>query len=135
MKIRWILLLLFFVASACADQISVSSVEYLPITDLGKYNMKILPESPTSVDNVRLVIFDDCQYNLLDGVKKSGNTISIEKHFNSMMMLPCMLRNDTIEIGKLPAGTYRVNYRLVDMALQPDGKTSIAISFNLLVSK
>ena len=97
--------------------------------------MKIIPVPPTSADNVRLVIYDDCQYNLLDGVTKTGNTISIEKHFNSMMKLPCMLRNDTIVIGKLAMGTYQVNFKLMDLSTQVKDHVALAISFNLQIVK
>ena len=135
MKITCLLLVLFFVSNACTDQIIVQSPDYIPVTDLSKYNMKIIPVPPTSADNVRLVIYDDCQYNLLGGVTKTGNTISIEKHFNSMMKLACMIRNDTIVIGKLSVGSYIVNYKLLDLSTFVKDPVALAISFNLLVSK
>jgi len=135
MKITCLLLVLFFISNACSDQITVQSADYTPVTDLSKYNMKIIPVPPTSADNVRLVIYDDCQYNLLDGVTKTGNTISIEKHFNSMMKLPCMLRNDTIVIGKLAMGTYQVNFKLMDLSTQVKDHVALAISFNLQIVK
>jgi hypothetical protein len=113
----------------------VPPIEYTPITDLGKYNMKIIPEPPTSADNIRLVIYDDCQYNLLSGVTKDGNTISIEKHFNSMMKLACMIRNDTIGLGKLPVGTYTINYKLVDLSTLVTNPVALAISYNLQIVK
>lgn len=97
--------------------------------------MKIIPAPPTSNDNVRLVISDDCQYNLLTGVKRTGNTIDIEKHFNSMMKIACVLRTDTIQIGKLPIGTYKINYKLVDLSTFVKDPISFAISFNLSISK
>ncbi len=99
MIIRCLPLILFLGIFSCTKQVLVPPLEYPPIYDPGKYNMKIIPLSPTSTDNVRLVLFEDCQYNLLDGVTKTGNIVNIEKHFNSMMKLPCMLRNDTIIIG------------------------------------
>ena len=135
MKIPYVILVLFFVAVACTDQVMVPPVEYTPVTDIGKYNMKIIPQPQTSADNIKLVMYDDCQYNLLDGVTRDGSTISIEKHFNSMMKLPCMLRNDTIVIGKLPFGTYTVNYKLLDLSTAVTNPVSLAISFNLAVLK
>jgi len=135
MKILSLLLVLFLVTNSCLDQVLETSVDYTPVTDPGKYNMKFIPLPPTSADNVRLVIYDDCQYNLLSGVTKSGNTINIEKHFNSMMKLPCMLRNDTIVIGKLAVGTYQVNYKLLDLSSQVKDPVALAISFNLQIVK
>jgi hypothetical protein len=135
MNVRSVLSVLFLIAVACTNQLMVPPSEYTPVTDIGKYNMKIIPEPPTSADNIRLIIYDDCQYNLLSGVTKDGNTISIEKHFNSMMKLPCMLRNDTIVIGKLPVGTYTVNYKLLDLSTQVTNSVALAISFNLSVFK
>jgi len=135
LKITYLLLVLFFVSNACTDQIIAQSPDFVPVTDISKYNMKIIPVPPTSADNVRLVIYDDCQYNLLNGVTKNGNTISIEKHFNSMMKLPCMLRNDTIMIGKLAVGTYQVNYKLMDLSTQVKDPVALAISFNLQLVK
>jgi hypothetical protein len=135
MNIRSLFLFLFLISNGCVDQVEVTPVDFTPVTDLGKYNMKIIPQPPTSADNVRLVVFDECQYNVLEGVAKNGYTISIEKHFNSMMKLPCMLRNDTIVIGKLPVGSYTVNYKLMDLSTQVTNPVSLAISFNLLISK
>lgn len=86
-----------------------------------------------SSDDVKLVIYDDCGYNLLSGVTITGNVIDIEKHFNSMMKIACVLRNDTINIGKLPVGTYTVNYKLVDLATYAKEKVTFALSFKLLV--
>ena len=135
MKITYLLLVLFFVSNACTDQIIAQSSDYIPVTDLSKYNMKIIPVPPTSADNVRLVVYDDCQYNLLSGVTRDGQTISIEKHFNSMMKLACMIRNDTIVIGKLPVGTYTINYKLMDLSMQVKDPVALAISFNLQLVK
>jgi len=97
--------------------------------------MKILPEAPSSSVEVKLVVYEECRYNKLVGVKREGSTIAIEKQHNSMIMAPCVLTNDTIVIGKLPAGSYRVNYKLVDIAYQPTAKTTLAVSFRLDVAK
>lgn len=96
--------------------------------------MKILPQVPSPGDDIKLVVYEECRYNKLNSVNRTGTTIDIEKQFNSMIMAPCMLTNDTILIGKLPAGTYKVNYKLVDIAYQPAGKTTFSLSFKLLVA-
>lgn len=122
---------------ACTDTVTYVPVPMPEITtaDLAKYNMKILPAAPASGDDIKLVVYDECKYNKLNGVRRDGSVIDIEKQFNSMIMAPCMITNDTILIGKLPGGTYRVNYRLIDIAYQPAGKTTFNLSFKLLVSK
>jgi hypothetical protein len=127
---QFLLFGLFFIMFACSDQVS----EVL-LTDLSKYNMKIVPENPTTNDQIKLVVFDDCTYNILLGVTRSGKTIDIQKQFNSMMKWPCMMKNDTILIGKLPEGTYTVNYKLLDTSTQVSDPTAITFSFSLPVSK
>jgi hypothetical protein len=120
----------FFFLSGCSDQ--VSEVQY---SDLAMHNMKIIPENPTSNDEIKLVVLDDCTYNQLSGVSKKGNTVDVQKQFNSMMKWPCVMKNDTIMIGKLPEGTYTVNYKLVDISTQVSNQTALSFSFSLPVSK
>jgi len=119
---------------SCKEQINQVQISEVQISDLGNYKMKILPDNLISSNDVKLVIYDDCGYNILSGVKITGNTIDVEKHFNSMMKLPCMLRNDTILIGKLPIGSYTVNYKLVDLSTVTQNETPFAIAFKLVVT-
>ena len=131
-KMLSVVLLLF--SNACSDSVYVPQLPELTMADLSKYKMKILPDQPVSSAEIKLVVFEECKYNKLAGVKRDGSTISVEKQFNSMIMAPCVLTNDTISLGKLPAGTYRVDYKLVDIAYQPAGKITTAVSFRLIVS-
>lgn len=129
MKSAAIILIVFFMAfSGCTDS---ESDELL--VDLKDYNMKIVPENPTSNDEIKLVIFDDCTYNVLSGVTRSDKTIDIQKQFNSMMKWPCVMTNDTISLGKLSDGKYVVNYKLVDIAPQTSNSTVLSFSFGLTV--
>ena len=129
MKSASIILIVFFmVFSGCTDS---ESDEML--VDLKDYNMKIVPENPTSNDEIKLVIFDDCTYNVLSGVTRSDKTIDIQKQFNSMMKWPCVMTNDTISLGKLSDGKYVVNYKLVDTAPQTSNSTVLSFSFGLTV--
>jgi hypothetical protein len=121
---------LFFLIFACSDQVSE-----VQSTELSAHNMKIIPENPTSIDEIKLVVFDDCTYNVLSGVARTGKTIDIKKQFNSMMKWPCIMKNDTILIGKLPEGTYTVNYKLLDTSTQVTDPTVLSFSFSLPVSK
>lgn len=129
-----ILICFLFLPFGCTKSESQELVNYLPVTDLSKYHMKLIPESVISTDVVKLVVFSDCQYNLLTGVIRDGSAIDVTKQFNSMMKLPCILRNDTIQLGKFPVGNYIVNYKLVDIAPLPK-QIVLAISFPLIVSK
>ncbi len=121
---------LFFILLACSDPMSE-----VQLADLSKHNMKIIPENPTSNDPIKLVVFGDCTYNVLSGVIRTGKTIDIQKQFNSMMKWPCVMKNDTILIGKLPEGTYTVNYKLLDTSTQVTDPTAISFSFSLPVSR
>jgi len=119
---------LIFFMLACSDQ--VSEVQF---SDLSKYNMKIIPDNPTSNDQIKLVVFDDCTYNVLSGVTRNDKTIEIQKQFNSMMKWPCLMKNDTILIGKLPEGSYNVNYTLIDISQQAPQNISVSFSFQIKV--
>jgi len=130
MKILLTFTIFILFSAACKEQISE-----VQITDLEKYNMKIIPGTPTGNDEISLVVYDDCNYNQLSGINRNGNTIDIEKQFNSMMKWPCFLRNDTIKIDKLPPATYLVNYKLLDIASPTAPIITFSVSFNLQVNK
>ena len=119
---------LFVFMLACSDQVSE-----VQLTDISKYNMKIVPDNPTSNDQIKLVVFDDCTYNILSGITRNDKTIDIQKQFNSMMKWPCMMKNDTILIGKLPLGSYNVNYTLIDISQQAPQNISVSFSFQMKV--
>ncbi len=122
---------------ACTRQVVEEQMQNQTIqfADPAKYNMKILPDKPGSKDEIKLVIFDDCTYNVLSGVTRKGQTIDIRKQFNSMMKWPCMMKNDTILIGKLPEGVYNVNYTLIDISQLPPKDISLSFTFRLEVSR
>lgn len=102
------------------------------ITDPATSNMKIIPSAPTIRDEIKLVIFDDCNYNILIGIARNGNTIHVVKQFNSMMKWPCLMKNDTIKLGKLAQGGYILNYKLLDNASTPP-LTTLNLNFDLIV--
>ena len=134
-KLNLFLVVGLLLLNGCLDLVSETTVNYVAAPDLSKYQMKIIPETQTSLDNIGLVVYNECQYKLLNGVTRSGNTIDIEKHFNSMMMVPCMIKNDTIQIGKLPPGIYTVNYKLVDFSTVTKNPVPLAITFKLTLNK
>jgi len=122
------LFLLFTVS--CKEKVT----EVQPGIQVG-HNMKIFPVTPGSKDVIKLVIYDDCMYNILSSNKRSGKTINIEKQFNSSMKLPCVQCNDTILIGKLPQGTYNVNYMLIDISQPAPQNIAFTTNFQLDVTK
>lgn len=131
-KLIYSLAVFLLLSLACNEKLIVPEVQ---LSDLSEYHMKIIPENPKSNVEIRLVVFDDCTYNVLSGVKINGMKIDIEKQFNSMMKWPCVINNDTILIGRLQEGTYTVNYKLVDLSTQVTDKNTLIFSFSLPVSK
>lgn len=121
---------LFLILNSCSDIGNET-----PLSDLLEHNMKIIPEKPGSQDEIKLVVFDDCTYNVLSGVTRNDKIIDIRKQFNGMMKWPCFIKNDTILIGKLPQGTYNVNYTLIDISQQAPQNISFTFSLQLAVGK
>jgi hypothetical protein len=121
---------LLLILCSCSDKGNET-----PLSELLEHNKKIIPEKPGSQDEIKLVIIDDCTYNILSKNKRDGKTIEIEKQFNGMMKWPCVQQNDTILIGILPHGTYNVNYTLIDISQQAPQNISFSFSFQLAVGK
>jgi len=114
---------------ACTKSIVIPVI----ISDPADHNMKITPSNPTTSDYIKLVVYNDCQYNILTGITLNGNTVQIVKQFNSRIMIPCFITNDTINIGRLPKGSYLLNYKLLDNATSPP-KATLNLNFSLVVS-
>ena len=106
----------------------------LVISDPAEHNMKIIPTNPAASDEIKLVIYDDCQYNKFTSLTRNGSTIQIVKQFNSRLMIPCFITSDTIFIGKLPQGSYIINYKLLDNATTPP-KAWLDLNFSLMVAQ
>jgi len=128
--------LIIFICIVCITGISACNEleNQVKVVDPAEHNMKFIPLNPNRNDIIRLVIYDDCTYNKLSGMKINGKTIEIGKQFNSMMKLPCQIQNDTIIIGTLSEGTYIVNYKLIDIASLQAPNTILSLTFSLLVS-
>ncbi|HEY3371575.1 MAG TPA: hypothetical protein VGK10_12035 [Prolixibacteraceae bacterium] len=126
-------LMLSIIFIACMDE--ATQTNEVQITDLKEHNMKIIPENPASGDQIKLVVLDDCKYNVLKGIEINGKSIEIEKQYNSMIKWPCFQTNDTILIGKLSEGTYVVNYRLIDVSTQVSNHIALSFYFNLVVAQ
>jgi len=127
----WLILGFFIATSGCKK----NDAEDGSIAELKDYNMAIIPEQPTSKDEIIFIIYNDCEYNKLVLYKRMGKTITIEKQFNSSMKLACVEKNDTIPLGKLPVGTYVLNYQLTDLAANVSDPVALSVSVTLTVSK
>ena len=125
-----ILIIVSFSIAACTEEI-----KEIKTSDLSAYNMKIIPDHPASHDQIKLIIYDDCTYNVLKRVDRDGQFIVIEKQFNSMMKWPCIMENDTIDMGKLPSGNYILHYKLTDISTQVSNPEVLSLFFNLKVTE
>jgi hypothetical protein len=126
----WIPIILLLVISACTEEI-----KEIETSDPSAYNMKIIPDHPTTQDHVKLVVYNDCTYNVLSGTSRDGQFIVIEKQFNSMMKWPCIMKNDTIDMGQLPEGSYTIHYKLTDISPQVTNPEVLSLYFHLKVSE
>jgi hypothetical protein len=129
---KWTLLISvlgMFVATACSDQVVQETFD-----DPAKHNMKFIPDHPDITTGIKLIVFDDCNYNILSGITRKGNNIDIQKAFNGMMKRPCLIQNDTIVIGKLSAGSYTIHYKLMNIAYTP-AIPALSLTFPLYVSR
>ncbi len=93
-------------------------------SDIGIDKFIIEPASPTAKDQVKLVTYG-CKYNVLAYVKIKGKDIEVKKRYNSMMKWPCLLTQDTIPLGLLKDGNYKVLYLIVDT--NPLVKDSVSV--------
>ena len=88
----------------------------------------ILPANPVSKDEVNMVTYD-CKYHVLASVTSRGKDITVKKRFNSQMKWPCILYYDTIPLGRLTQGTYKITMLIVDT--NPMVKDSISVQQTL----
>ena len=128
--LSWIFLFL-----SCKKEVPDTIYTEIPLAHLADYHMELLPEMPSAKDNLKLILYDECKYNKLIAVDRNDDEILIEKQFNSMIMAPCLITNDTILIGQLPAKTYTIKYKLTDIADKSGTKISVAYQFKFTVSK
>lgn len=128
--VMWIPIIVLFVITACTEEI-----KEIETSDPLAYNMKIIPDHPTSHEQIKLVVYEDCTYNVLSAVNRDGQIIAINKQFNSMMKWPCIMKNDTIAIGQLPPGNYTIHYKLTDISTQVINPEVLSLYFSLKVSE
>ena len=103
-------LLFFFVLAYCGDE----SITYEDPLLLNLEDFTFVPESPKANKDVNLVFYG-CEYYTTKSLIKTDLEIEIIKNFNSAMKPPCILKYDTISLGKLKKGTYNVSLRIIDI--------------------
>jgi hypothetical protein len=94
----------------------------------------ILPSIPVSGSQVSMVTCD-CKYNILASVTQSGNEITVKKRFNGQLKWPCILQNDTIPLGRLNEGSYRVTLLIIDTNPFVNDSISVKETITLNVGK
>lgn len=105
----WGLIFMFGMAGCEEEAEPVKEDEELEIADFA-----FLPEQPTMKDEVSL-LFSGCRYYQTASVSVGNDEILVRKHFNSRLMWPCELVNDTIPLGKLKKGEYSVTLKIIDL--------------------
>ncbi len=94
----------------------------------------IVPPQPTSKEQVNMVTYD-CKYNVLASVSTKGKEIVVKKRFNGQMKWPCILRYDTIPLGRLNQGNYMVTLLIIDTNPFVKDSVSVQETFMLKVGK
>jgi hypothetical protein len=100
--------------------------------EIGEFT--ILPSSPVSKDEVNMVTYD-CKYYMLASVLTHAKEITVKKRFNSQMKWPCVLYYDTIPLGRLTQGTYKIVLLIVDTNPMVKDSISVQQTLSLEVAK
>ncbi|MBU1012965.1 MAG: hypothetical protein KKG99_08155 [Bacteroidetes bacterium] len=79
------------------------------------FNFEIIPLNPTSNDEIKIV-HSVCNYEVLKKLEINNFSIIYQREFNSSMKQPCIIKNDTLVLGILQAGTYTYTYELIDIS-------------------
>jgi hypothetical protein len=103
-----LILIVLLISQSCLND-PVSN----PDSVTGEFEFSIIPAEPTTADEVKLITYD-CKYNVLASITTKGKDITVKKRFNSQMKWPCVLRYDTISLGKLKQGNYSVILLIID---------------------
>ena len=81
-------------------------------------NLSIIPENPGTEDEIQIVEKDASSCETLSIALTAGNNIEYTRRFNSMLAMPCLIYTDTVSLGHLEAGNYKLLYTLIDKAYQ-----------------
>jgi len=61
------------------------------------------------------MVYYGCSYNVTTSVAIDNKNILVKKHFNGSMKRPCILMHDTIPLGRLNEGNYRLTLEIIDI--------------------
>ena len=103
------LLSLVFISGCKKDE----AFTYKDPDNLGEKEFTFIPSQPNSKVETKMVFYG-CSYYITSSVLFFGNKIEVVKKFNSQQEWPCVLKNDTINFGKLAKGNYNVSFKIVD---------------------
>lgn len=83
------------------------------------YTMKMdeiefFPKVPSMREPTK-VVFHGCNYFKTFKVRVTYGSISVKKRFNSQLQWPCTMKPDTISLGYLFYGDYKVNFEIIDV--------------------
>lgn len=101
-----------------------------PIND----KLILIPENPTSQDEIKIIEKEVCKYDLLS-IVRTANMIEYTRRFNSMIMAPCLILTDTVSLGHLQAGNYILFYTLIDNAIQTNDSIVETSKFSFTVAE
>lgn len=105
-----ILISLIFACTNCAKEV----VSWDDPLSLKSGEFTFIPKLPKTSLDVNMVYYG-CSYNVTTSVVIDNKNIRVKKHFNGSMKRPCILMNDTIPLGKLNEGNYRVTLEIIDI--------------------
>lgn len=104
------LLTLLFILTNCSKEITL----YEDPLDLKSEEFTFIPRSPNTNVDVSMVYYG-CGYYETSSVTLENKNILVKKHFNGAMKRPCILKQDTILLGKLNKGDYLVTLEIIDI--------------------
>jgi hypothetical protein len=122
-----------FLIQSCLKDPGTSKEDENEITK-EDFKFAVIPASPSTADEVKMVTYD-CKYNALASIATKGKDITIRKRFNSQMKWPCVLAYDTISLGKLKQGTYDVILLIIDTNPTVTDSISVQQTFAVTVTK
>ena len=94
----------------------------------------LIPENPTSQDEIKIIEKDVCEYDLLS-VVITANKIEYTRRFNSSIAAPCLIVTDTVSLGHLQTGDYTIFYSLIDFAIQTNDSIVETSSLSFTVAE
>lgn len=105
-----LILTILFLTGCQKNEVEISYPDPL---NLGYSEFTFIPLNPTSKKTTNLVFYD-CSYYKTFLVNINKDEIYIKKHFNGQLKWPCKIVYDTISLGLLRKGNYKVTLEIVD---------------------